>query len=76
MHNETMDRPSGGANGFQGCVQTVTLVTLVGFLIMDLLAYYKDTGQPPIPTKFVDQNGQLAPVRAGPSQQGQDTSDA
>src|SRR5215831_8961912 len=44
-------------------IQAVALVTLFGFFVMGLLAYYTYTQQPPIPASVVDANG--APLFTG-----------
>jgi nitric oxide reductase subunit B len=43
----------------KGWVQAVLLVVLFGFFVLGLLAYQAYTGQPPIPERVVDPQGEL-----------------
>ena len=43
----------------RGWVQAVVLVILFGFFVLGFLAYRAYTGQPPIPERVVDPQGEL-----------------
>src|SRR5215217_3940849 len=43
----------------KGWVQAVALVVLFGFLVLGLLAYRAYSGQPPIPDRVVDSQGEV-----------------
>ena len=48
----------------KGWIQAVLLVSLFGFFVLGFLAYNTYTGEPPIPGKVVDPNGQVLFTRA------------
>ena len=48
----------------KGWIQAVLLVTLFGFFVLGFLAYNTYTGEPPIPGKVVNPDGQVLFTRA------------
>jgi nitric oxide reductase subunit B len=64
----TIDRmDSTTKRGFllaKGWIQAVLLVTLFGFFVLGFLAYNTYTGEPPIPGKVVNPDGQVLFTRA------------
>ena len=48
----------------KGWIQAVLLVTLFGFFVLGFLAYKTYTGEPPIPGKVVNPDGQVLFTRA------------
>jgi nitric oxide reductase subunit B len=47
----------------KGWVQAVALVVLFGFFVLGLLAYRAYSGQPPIPDRVVDPQGEVISTR-------------